>query len=152
MAKSRDIAGTITVKVDPSALLPLFESMRDDATDRAIELNKFIKKIKGGEVPSETPEIYLIDAAALPAAYYLRDSVQEAILSEIRKDYEITKQLPPGASLSNQVEARDGKTEEISSPEDDNSERGTGSADPDGSGDNGTPAGGSDPDPSGPRG
>lgn len=114
--------------------------------------NKFadeIQEIISGPAKSSEPEIFIIDAAALPAEYYLRESVQDAILAEIRKDYQNTNQLPAGASLKNEVEARSGETEKISDQENDKSERGTGSPDPEIGSDNGSETGGGDPDTSG---
>lgn len=105
-------------------------------------------------VEDESPEtsdseIFIIDAAALPAEYYLRESVQAAILDEIHKDYQNTKQLPAGASLKNEVEARSGETQEIPDKTDDSVERGTGSEDPERGADNGSQAGGGDSNSSG---
>lgn len=110
---------------------------------------KVLAIVEDGEPEISTPEIFIIDAAALPAEYYLRESVQAAILDEIHKDYQKTNQLPAGASLKNEVEARSGETQEISDKTDDSVERGTGSEDPERGADNGSETGGGDPDPSG---
>lgn len=100
---------------------------------------------------AETPEIFIIDPAALPAAYYLRESVVAAVKAEILRDHQAGQPLPAGASLKNEVEARHGETDQISDKTDDNSERRTGSEDPKSGGDNGSETGSSSPDPSGPR-
>ncbi len=97
----------------------------------------------------EKTEIYIIDAAALPAEYYLRESVQAAILDEIGKDYKKTNQLPAGASLKNEVEARSGETEKISDQKNDSVEPGTGPENPESGSDNGSETGRSDTDTSG---
>jgi len=152
MAKSKSNEITIDVKVDPAGLVALFESIREHHVEQIQNLDKFIAKYKGESGPQDEAQIYIIDAAAIPAAYYLRESVQAAIKAEIAKDYQLGQELPAGASLTNQVEARHGKTDQISGPEDDNAERGTGSEDPESSKDHGGSAGSSDPDPSRPRG
>ncbi len=110
---------------------------------------KVLAIIDGDDSTAPDQEIFIIDAAALPAEYYLRESVQAAILEEIHKDYAISNQLPAGASLKNEVEARSGETQEIPDKTDDSVERGTGSEDPQGGSDNGSETGGGDPDPSG---
>lgn len=147
MAKSNAGEVTIEVKVDPASVIRLLEPMREHHEEALKNIDLLIAKYRG-EAPAET-EIYIIDAAALPAEYYLRESVQAAILAEIRKDYQNTNQLPAGASLKNEVEARSGETEKISDKEDDSVERGAGSEDPERGADNGSETGGGDPDPGG---
>lgn len=147
MAKSNAGEVTIEVKVDPASVIRLLEPMREHHEEALKNIDLLISKYRG-EAPAQA-EIFIIDAAALPAEYYLRESVQAAILSEIRKDYENTNQLPAGASLKNEVEARSGETEKISDKEDDSVERGTGSENPERGADNGSETGGGDPDPRG---
>lgn len=148
MAKSNAGEVTIEVQVDPASVIRLLEPMRDHHIDALKNIDTLIAKYQGVAVPEEA-EIFIIDAAALPAEYYLRESVQAAILDEIRKDYKKSNQLPAGASLKNEVEARSGETEKISDKEDDSVERGTGSEDPERGADNGSETGGGDPDTSG---
>ena len=86
-------------------------------------LIKTSRKMLGNFEPSEDPEIRIIEAASLPAAYYMRDSVMEAIKTEILKDHKAGQPIPPGAELINQ-EDPNGQTEKISDLENDNDERG----------------------------
>lgn len=147
MAKSNAGEVTIEVKVDPASVIRLLEPMKEHHEEALKNIDILIAKYQG-EAPAET-EIFIIDASALPVEYYLRESVQAAILNEIRKDYQKTNQLPSGASLKNEVEARSGETEKISDKEDDSVERGTGSEDPERGANNGSETGGGDPDTSG---
>ena len=147
MAKSNAGEVTIEVKVDPASVIRLLEPMREHHEEALKNIDTLIAKYRG-EAPAEV-EIFIIDASALPVEYYLRESVQAAILNEIRKDYQNTNQLPAGASLKNEVEARSGETQEIPDKTDDSVERGTGSEDPERGPDNGSETGGGDPDPSG---
>jgi len=150
MAKSKNLEVTVEVKVDSESIVKLLEPIRDHHVEALKNIDSVIAKYKGEE-PDDHEKIYIIDAAAIPAGYYLRASVVEAITLEIAKDYLLTGELAAGASLTNEVEARHGKTDQISDQENDNSERGAGSEDPNDSENNGSGAGSSDPDPSGPR-
>lgn len=148
MAKSNNEV-SITVQVDPAGLVPILEVIRDDQEKALRNTEQMIANLRTDKSVVPDPEIFVIDAAALPAEYYLRESVQAAILDEIRKDYKKSNQLPAGASLKTEVEARSGETEKISDKENDSVERGTGSEDPERGADNGSKTGGGDPDTSG---
>jgi hypothetical protein len=150
MAEKNSVS--ITVKLDPRGLVPLLKTIRDNQAEALKNTEKMIANL---ETPGESfpdPEIFIIDLAAIPAAYYLRDSVVEAVRAEILRDYQNGQPIPAGASLKNEVEARSGETDKVSDPSDDNTEQRTGSEDPASSADNGSEAGSSSPDPSGPRG
>jgi hypothetical protein len=148
MAKSNNEV-SITVQVDPAGLVPLLEMIRDDQEKALKNTEQMIANLRTDKSVAPDPEIYVIDAAALPAEYYLRESVQAAILGEIRKDYKKSNQLPAGASLKNEVEARSGETEKISDKKNDSVEPGTGPENPGGRENNGSETGGGDPDTSG---
>lgn len=149
MAEKNSVS--VTVKLDPKGLLPLLRTIRDDEADSLKKLDALIANLEtpGENVPA--PEIFIIDAAAIPAAYYLRDSVVEAVKAEILRDHKNGQPVPAGASLKNEVEARSGETDKVSDPSDDNTEQRTGSEDPASSANNGGEAGSSSQDPSGPR-
>jgi hypothetical protein len=101
---------------------------------------------------SQDPEIRIIEQGAIPAAYYYRPAVVEAIRQEILKDHKAGQPIPPGAELINQEEdAENGKTEKISDPENDSAIGGDGSEPPkDGSNDGDQNSGGGASDPGGP--
>lgn len=148
MAKS-DKSLSITVSVDPKGLVPFMKTIRENQARALDNIDKMIANMEGAGEAVSDPEIFIIDAAALPAEYYLRESVQAAILDEIRKDYANTNQLPAGASLKNEVEARSGETQTISDQKNDSVEPGAGSEDPERGPDNGSETGGGDSDISG---
>lgn len=140
---------TINVKLDPSALIPILEIIRDHQAEGLKATEDILAKLRNGESTPEIPQIFIIDSAALPVEYFLRESVLDAVRDEIARDYQNTNQLPSGASLKNEVEARSGETQEIPDKTDDSVERGTGSENPGDGSDNGSETGGGDPDPGG---
>lgn len=103
----------------------------------------------GSIVDKKEPEIRIIEQGAIPAAYYYRPAVIEAIRQEILKDHKSGQPIPPGVELINQEEDEtNGKTEKISDPENDSAIGGDGSEPPKDSGDNGdqnSGSGSSDP-------
>ena len=120
------------------AMKPLLDKMKD-------------VREAGGLDPFREPEIRIIEQGAIPAAYYYRPAVIEAIRQEILKDHKAGQPIPPGAELINQEEdAENGKTEKISDPENDSTKRGDGSEPPkDGSNDGDQNSGGGASDPGG---
>lgn len=94
------------------------------------------------------PDIRIIDTAALPASYFMRDSVLEAVRAEIIKEYKANGTLPRGVELIGE-EADNGETKEISDPTIDSNERGDGPETPGNGDDNGSQTGGGGEDNSG---
>jgi len=88
------------------------------------------------------PEIRIIEQGAIPAAYYYRDSVVEAIRAEILKDHKAGQPIPPGVELiKNEEEDINGEAKEISGSENDSTIGGDGSESPGDGENNGSPAG-----------
>lgn len=118
----------------------------------AIELEPLLNKLRTAKVgKTDEPEIRIIEQGAIPAAYYYRPAVVEAIRQEIIKDHKSGQPIPPGVELINQEEdAQNGKTEKISDPENDSTIGGDGSEpSPDGSNDGSQNSGGGSSDPGG---
>lgn len=149
MKKNKEIS--ITVQVDPAGLIPLLEMIRDDQSKALSNTEQMIANLRTDKrVPAE-PEIRIIEQGAIPAAYYYRPAVVEAIRQEIIKDHKAGQPIPPGVELINQEEdAQNGKTEKISDPENDSTIGGDGSEpSPDGSNDGSQNSGGGSSDPGG---
>jgi hypothetical protein len=136
----------IRVKMDENSIraIEAFAMAAKNAQDAA--------DILLGNITTETgkePEIRIIEQGAIPAAYYYRDSVIEAIRQEIIKDHKAGQPIPPGVELiNNEEDSQNGETEKISDPENDSTKRGDGSEpSPDGSndGDQNSRGGASDP-------
>lgn len=113
----------------------------------AAELEPLVTAVQKAKLAQDPePEIHIIEQSAIPAGYFMRPSVQEAVLAEITKDYKATGQIAPGAELIGQEEESDGETKEISSPEDDSVFGGAGSEPSQDGSDNGSSASGSGED------
>lgn len=147
--KSNEIE--IEVKVDPAGIIIILEQIKDYHTKSGIELDAAIARIRGDAPELAEPEIRIIEQGAIPAAYYYRPAIVEAIRQEILKDHKAGQPIPPGAELINQEEdAQNGKTEKISDPENDSTIGGDGSEPPkDGSNDGDKNSGGGASDPGG---
>lgn len=134
MAKSSKKIDELFKDKDPEQIVAGLKAMVTLGDSMSRTASKLLKQFEG-----ETPEneVAIIDAAAIPAAYFMRDSVLEAVRLELIKDIKNNQPVPPG------VEVLNGETEKVSDPESDKSKQGPGSKSQKNSSDNGPPDSGS---------
>jgi hypothetical protein len=118
-------------------VIPGLETLAHEMRSKSDQILKAVAKFKTGETD---PEIRIIDTAALPASYFMRDSVLEAVRAELLSDYKKTGELPRGVELIGE-EAPNGETKEIPDPTIDSDERGDGPTTPGNGDDNGSQTG-----------
>lgn len=98
----------VTINTDDMVLF-LWELM-ESLADQVQQLEKAITKFSGKDF--QNFEIRIIDTAALPAKFFVRRRVLAAIKEEIINDINKGQAVPPG------VEVIDGKTDQVSSSQD----------------------------------
>lgn len=131
--KSKDL-------ISPEQAIAMLENMQSVGETLVKFSTKTLANIKGKQ---SEPEIRIIEQGAIPAAYYYRDSVVEAIRAEILKDHKAGQPIPPGVELiKNEEEDINGEAKEISGSENDSTIGGDGPESPGDGENNGSPAGG----------
>lgn len=130
----------IPVTINPEGMIVFLEGLKKFHSEQLKQIEQAISNFSGEKIKAEDPEIRIIEMGALPAAYFMRDSVIAAIHAEIVQDIKNNQPVPNG------VEVINGETNQISDSEDDQSQRGDGSESPKDGSNNGSAAGSSGED------